>query len=174
MRMLRSSILLTMALGAVAALAQSNWQPGHTGIGFAQPHGGQQVQMVSPPDLMVNAGAHPHGQQDLTLRFAIQTGLHINSHTPHSAYLIPTTLTLEPTEGVEIAKIAYPPGADYRFKFSPQEALSVYAGEFSVLAPVRAQPGHYTLHGQLHYQACDNNSCDPPRILQVTLDVTAR
>ena len=173
--MLRSSILLTMALGAaVAAWAQSNWQPGHTGIGFTQPHGAQQVQMVSPPDQRVKAGAHAGGRQELTLRFAIQTGLHINSHTPHSTYLIPTTLTLEPQQGMEIAAIEYPPGADYRFKFSPNEALSVYAGEFSVLAPVRAQPGHYTLHGQLHYQACDNNSCNPPKTLPVTLDVTAR
>ena len=173
MRLFLSGALLAFLLGVAPLLAQSNWQPGYAGIGFTQPQGKQWVQLVSSPQLAVRAGTRAQNQ-DLTLRFVIQTGLHINSHTPHSQFLVPTTLTLDAAEGVEIAKIEYPAGVDYRFQFSPKDALSVYTGEFSLLVPVRARAGRYTLHGQLRYQACDARSCNPPQALPVTLDVTVR
>ncbi len=173
MRSFFSGALLACVMGGLPALAQTAWQPGHAGIGFAQPQGKQWVQMVSSPQLAVKAGARAE-HQDLTLRFVIQTGLHINSHTPHSQFLIPTTLALDGPVGVKISKIEYPPGVDYRFQFSPKDALSVYTGEFSLLVPVRARAGRYTLHGRLRYQACDARSCNPPQTLPLALDVTAR
>ena len=150
-------------------MAQSAWQPGAAGIGFGKPSGKQWVQMVSSPRISVKAGT-----QNISLSFVIQNGLHINSHSPHSPFLIPTTLTVNGNDGVHVAKIEYPPGVDYHFQFSPKDALSVYTGQFSVLIPLRAPPGHYTLHGQLHYQACDNRACNPPKTLPVTLQLTAR
>ena len=162
-------ILPVLALvAAFPLLAQSAWQPGHTGIGFA-PKTSQWVQMVSSPRVSVKAGT-----RDIPLTFVIQSGLHINSHSPHSPFLIPTTLTVNGNDGAHVAKIEYPPGVDYHFQFSPKDALSVYTGQFSVLIPLRAPPGHYTLHGQLHYQACDNRACNPPKTLPVTLQLTAR
>jgi hypothetical protein len=158
-------------MACVAALmAQSNWQPGPRGIGFGQPKSKQWVQMVSSPQLAVNPANAP---KDVELRFRIQDGLHINSHTPHSHFLIPTTLTLDPTAGVRIARVEYPKGVDYHFQFSPTDALSVYTGEFALLVGVHTRAGHYTLHGQLHYQACDDRTCNPPQTLPLRLDVTA-
>ena len=169
MRLRAPRVLPLLALAATfPLLAQSAWQPGHTGIGFS-PQSKQWVRMVSSPRLAVEAG-----KRKVTVSFVIQDGLHINSHTPHSPFLIPTTLTLQADGGVHIAKIEYPQGTDYHFQFSPKDALSVYTGQFSLLVPLRARSGNYTLRGQLHYQACNDRTCNPPKTLPVTLHLTAR
>lgn len=161
---------LVTALCTLPLLGQSAWQPSHQGIGFSQTQAKQSVQLVSSAELKTSAGK-PQPQQ---LNFVINSGLHINSHTPKSTFLIPTTLTLDAPAGVQIASIEYPPGMEYHFAFSPKDSLSVYTGEFGLLVHMRARPGHYTLHGQLHYQACDNRACNPPKTLPVTLDLSAQ
>lgn len=168
-------ILFLSMTGAFAfpSRAQSAWQPGPAGIGFGQP-AKQWVQMVSAPELTVQTGTAPGRERQLVLRFVIQSGLHINSHSPHSRYLIPTALTLDPATGVQIGAVQYPPGVDDHLDFSPNDALSVYTGQFGVTVPIRAASGRYTLHGKLRYQACDNRTCNPPKTLPVTLYVTAR
>lgn len=172
----KSAVVLLLAAGflcAGGAVAQSAWQPRPRGIGFGAPKSKQWVQMVSSPQVQVKATSHAAAPKNVELRFTIEQGLHINSHTPHSEFLIPTTLTLERTPGVEIARIDYPPGVDYHFQFSPKDALSVYTGDFAVVVGLHARAGHYVMHGQLHYQACDNKACNPPQTLPVQLDVTA-
>lgn len=163
-------VVCAAGLCALPLLAQSAWQPEHRGIGFTAASGKQSVELVSPSELETSS-ARPQGQQ---LRFAINTGLHINSHVPKSSFLIPTRLTLDAPSSVQIASIEYPPGVDYHFAFAPQDALSVYTGEFAVKVQLKAKPGHYVLHGQLHYQACDNRACNPPKTLPITLNLTAR
>ncbi|HWF67456.1 MAG TPA: protein-disulfide reductase DsbD domain-containing protein [Acidobacteriaceae bacterium] len=158
---------------APIAMAQSTWQPGHADIGFGRPADKQWLHLVSSPDVTVKAG-EKNGRQKIALRFAIQSGLHINSHTPRSRFLIPTTLTLDGTTGVEISKIEYPQSADYHFEFSPNEAVSVYTGEFPVTVQLVASPGRHILHGRLRYQACDDRTCNPPKFLPLTLEVTAK
>ena len=133
MRAGKLAVGLIFASGIACAgvcLGQSGWQPGPRGIGFGAPKSKQWVQMVSSPQVAVKATASTATPKDVELRFTIQQGLHINSHTPHSEFLIPTTLTLDKTPGVEIAKVDYPQGVDYHFQFSPKDALSVYTGEF--------------------------------------------
>ncbi len=171
----KSRIVLIMAAGiacACASMGQSAWQPAPHGIGFGAPRSKQWVQMVSSPQVALKATSP--APRDVELRFVIEQGLHINSHTPHSEFLIPTTLTLDKTPGVEIAQVKYPQGVDYHFEFSPKDALSVYTGEFAVVVRLHARAGHYAMHGQLHYQACDNKACNPPQTLPVQLDLTAQ
>ena len=173
----KSAIVLVLAAGVLcagASVGQSGWQPRPRGIGFGEPKSKQWVQMVSPQQVAIKATSPATAPRNLELRFSIEQGLHINSHTPHSEFLIPTTLTLEKTPGVEIAQLDYPPGVDYHFQFSPKDALSVYTGDFDVIVRLHARAGHYVMHGQLHYQACDNKACNPPRTLPVQLDVIAR
>ncbi|MHB1935291.1 MAG: protein-disulfide reductase DsbD domain-containing protein [Acidobacteriaceae bacterium] len=168
---------MTFAVGilcAAGAMAQSAWQPGPRGIGFGQPRSKQWVRMVSSPQFAVKATPSARARSDIELRFTIQTGLHINSHTPHSEFLIPTTLTFDKTPGLQVAQVDYPQGVDYHFQFSPKDALSVYTGEFDVVVRLHARAGRYTAHGQLHYQACDDRACNPPQTLPLLLDVTAR
>ncbi len=117
-------LIACAALPFPGVIAQSAWQPGHADIGFGQPAGKQWVRMISSPDFIVE-GHHQRNMEQGTvaLRFDIQTGLHINSHMPHSRFLVPTTLTLDQPGGVEIAKVEYPEGVDYHFAFSPKECV---------------------------------------------------
>jgi hypothetical protein len=61
------------------------------------------------------------------------------------------------------------------FPFDPSTKLSVYSGDFIVrgvvVAPSVASAGTYTIHGELKYQACDNNACYPPKKLPFTFNV---
>jgi len=110
----------------------------------------------------------------LELRFHMLPGYHVNSHTPTSEMLIPTTLTLQPAAGVKTLPLVYPAGHSYSFSFDPGDKLDVYMGDFTVMLPVVAQAGQHTVDGSLRYQACDNASCYPPRTLPVKVVFTAK
>ena len=144
----KSAIVLVLAAGIACAgvsMGQSGWQPGPRGIGFGAPKAKQWVQLVSSPQVAVKATSPAAAAKDVELRFTIQQGLHINSHSPHSEFLIPTTLSLEKMPGMEIAQVEYPQGVDYHFQFSPKDALSVYTGEFAVVVRLHARAGHYAI-----------------------------
>jgi Disulphide bond corrector protein DsbC len=103
----------------------------------------------------------------LQLRFKVDDGFHVNSHTPKSELLIPTQIALQPTAGVKTGDVIYPAGTEYSLSFDPQEKLDVYTGEFVVKVPVVATAGEHTVAGSLRYQACDHAACYPPRSLAV-------
>lgn len=108
------------------------------------------------------------------LRFRVANGFHVNSHTPKSELLIPTALTLDPAAGVTEEAAEYPAGKSYSFSFDPSNKLNVYTGDFMVKVPVVASAGAHTIHGTLHYQACDRAACYPPKDLALQVIFTAR
>jgi hypothetical protein len=110
------------------------------------------------------------------LHFKVASGLHINSHTPRTDDLIPTTLKLPETSGVHVADTAFPAGEDLLFGAggSSTEKLSVYTDEFTVRAELVAPRGEHLVEGTLRYQACDNHACMPPHSIPVVFDVIAR
>jgi Disulphide bond corrector protein DsbC len=108
------------------------------------------------------------------LRFHVVEGYHINSHTPKSEWLIPTVVKLDAADGVTAGTVEYPAGKEYSFSFDPKEKLDVYSGDFTVKVPVVAAAGEHTVAGTLHYQACDNAACYPPRNLAVKAVFTAK
>lgn len=114
--------------------------------------------------------------KNINLDFRIGSEFHINSHTPKSPLLIPTVLKLSGPEQVAIADVKYPAGQDMSFPFSPDEKLSVYSGDFSIdavlKAPASAAPGTYPVKGDLRFQACDHSACYPPRTIPVQFQVT--
>ena len=110
----------------------------------------------------------------LELRFHVQDGFHVNSHTPKSELLIPTRVELDQAPGVKAATPEYPAGKSYSFSFDPTEKLDVYADAFTVKLPVTASAGAHEVHGALKYQACDQAACYPPRTLPITVLFTAR
>jgi DsbC/DsbD-like thiol-disulfide interchange protein len=113
-------------------------------------------------------------QVNLELRFQIVPGFHINSHTPKSQLLIPTTLALQPSEGVKPGLPQYPAGQLYSFPFDPSDKLDVYTGNIIVRLPVTATPGDHTINATLRYQACDHASCYPPTMLPVKILFSAK
>ena len=109
------------------------------------------------------------------LHFRIDGGFHINSNTPTTEFLIPTTLKLTAPTDIVVGKVIYPPGEQMSFPFAPDEKLSVYTGVVILGVVVRplvtVVPGKYAFHGQLKYQACDKAACYPPRQLPVDFQI---
>jgi len=114
-------------------------------------------------------------QTMVNLNFRVAHGFHINSNTPKSEFLIPTNLKMDLPTDIILGKIQYPPGQDVSFPFSPDEALSVYSGDFTIAVAVHplqsVVPGKYVMHGVLRYQACDTGQCFPPKALPVSFEV---
>ncbi len=102
------------------------------------------------------------GQGTLTIRARLAEGWHVNSHKPTEDYLIATEAALDPLPGVNFGDPAYPDGKMEKFSFS-ETPLSVYAGEFQVLVPVRWGTGAApALSGSINYQACNDKQCLAP------------
>jgi DsbC/DsbD-like thiol-disulfide interchange protein len=110
----------------------------------------------------------------LELRFQVVAGFHVNSHTPKSELLIPTTLTLQPASGVKVSPLVYPAGETYSFPSAPGEKVDVYKGNFTLKLPVVATAGEHSIDATLRYQACDNASCYPPKTVPVKILFTAK
>ncbi len=111
------------------------------------------------------------------LHFKVADGLHVNSHTPHTEDLIPTSFELPASGDVQLLKSTFPPGTDFHFSnesATSSEKLSVYTGEFVVHTELRAKSGNHLVEAKLRYQACDNQTCMPPHTIPVAIDVVAR
>lgn len=112
---------------------------------------------------------------NVPLDFRIGSEFHINSNKPKSELLIPTVLKLTAPAPVSIAT-QYPAGQDVSFPFAPGEKLSVYSGDFTITAvikaPAKATAGEYPVSGELRFQACDRSACYPPRSIPVKFEVS--
>lgn len=127
------------------------------------------VRFLYPQQVQVTAGR----PDTVNLHFRIANGLHINSHTPSQKSLIRTELNAPAPSGVRIASVSFPPGSPYAFQAAPSMKLSVYSGELVVKMRIVAQRGNHLVQGSLRYQACDMNTCFPPRNAPVAVDVIA-
>lgn len=130
----------------------------------------ESVEYLYPEQVTVPAGqASP-----VALHFRIKQNLHINSHNPRAAYLIPTVFSIPESSGVRLADAAYPAGTDFTLPAAPDEKLSVYTGEFAIQAKIVAPAGNHLVEAKLRYQACDQNECLPPKTITVPIDVIGK
>jgi hypothetical protein len=129
------------------------------------------VDFVSASNIVVSPGHSAPVQ----FYFHVRDPYHINSSHPLTEELIPTQLHFSLPDEVAFGKLQYPAGKSMSFPFDPSTKLSVYSGDFIVrgivMAPGEASTGTYTIHGELKYQACDNNACYPPKKLPFTFSV---
>ncbi len=113
--------------------------------------------------------------ETVELRFRIRDGLHINSHTPRDRSLIRTELIVAEPEGLDVQAVAFPPGEAFASQAFPNEKLDVYTGELVLRARVRAgAAGEQQLAGALRYQACDADTCFPPKQAAVAVEIETR
>jgi hypothetical protein len=170
----KTSVLWILTLLSAAAFAQSSQEPSvtYTPVAPAAPPNGAPRVTVAPVS-QVTAMRTKDTAVDLDFRVA--PGFHINSNAPKSEFLIPTKLSMDVPTDIALGKIDYPAGHDVSFPFSPDEALNVYTGDFTVKLAVHplhsVVPGKYVMHGFLRYQACDNAQCFPPKNLPVNFEV---
>jgi hypothetical protein len=163
-------MLALFCVAAVSVLAQGQAQDPLS----TSPHHAilksEAVEYLYPEQVSVPAGK----STALALHFRIRENLHINSHTPHAEYLIPTVFSIPESSGVRLASAIYPAGADFTLPADPSEKLSVYTGEFTIDARIVATPGDHLVEAKLHYQACDQNACMPPKTITVPIDVLGK
>lgn len=141
--------------------------------GAALAQAGKAPSVTMAPVALVTA---PRATQTMVdLNFRVARGFHVNSNTPKSEFLIPTALKMDLPTDIILGKIDYPAGQDLSFPFSPDDALNVYTGDFTVAVAVHplhaVVPGKYIMHGVLRYQACDNAQCFPPKTVPVSFEI---
>jgi len=121
-----------------------------------------------PQKLIVKRGATVEAK----IAVSVEPGFHVNSNTPSDAYLIPLKLTWTPGGALEPGAVVYPKPQMEKYAFS-EKPLSVFTGDFSVTAkfkvPATAPFGMGMMVGKIRYQACNNNSCFPPKSAEVRL-----
>lgn len=159
-----AAILLTLSVAAYAQFPAADKPP------QSSARGSDSVRYLFPEQVTITAKK----ASLVELHFRVADGMHINSHVPHSKMLIPTNFIVAERSGVTVSAVDFPAGADYSFSFSPTEKLSVYAGEFILKAMITAQAGQHLLEAGLRYQACDSNSCYPPKTIPVALNILAK
>jgi hypothetical protein len=158
-----AGLLAAMALGQTPVGTRSDRSLTQTGPAAEK----GSVEFLFPEQVTVPANK----ASTVTLHFRVAPGMHINSHSPKDAFLIPTVFTLPEGGGVQLEAVTYPAGAEFALPLEPKNKLSVYTGEFVLLARIVAAPGDHLVEAKLRYQACDNNACMPPRTLIVAMDV---
>ena len=128
------------------------------------------VTVTAMPGEVSLEGEDGAARVDVTLK--IDEGFHVNAAQTSSQWLVPTRLSLQGAEGVEL-EVSYPEPAKGEFAFA-DEALSVYEERATLSATLRrtaddrdaVKPGRLVLE----YQACDDSRCLTPR--SVTVPVT--
>jgi cytochrome c biogenesis protein CcdA/thiol-disulfide isomerase/thioredoxin len=114
-------------------------------------------------------------QAGATARVALQVslpeGLHVQSNRPRDPNLIPTTLTVQPPDGISPTEIVFPPPIDFD-QAGASQPLAVFEREFAIgmqfqLAKTLAA-GTVSVPGRFRYQACNDTVCFAPRTVDFT------
>jgi hypothetical protein len=164
---------LALVLFGSVARAQSDepqkmpWQIGSSALAGKQNNA---VIFLSPEQITLPAGK----LSNFDLHFRIADGLHINSHKPHDASLVPTQILVAESNGLDTRAIDFPAGADTAFAFAPNQKLNVYQGELVVHVHLSAKPGNHLWQAVMRYQACNNSQCLPPKKVAAAVDIIAK
>ncbi|HEX8774275.1 MAG TPA: protein-disulfide reductase DsbD N-terminal domain-containing protein [Pyrinomonadaceae bacterium] len=134
----------------------------------------------TPPADLVRAEAQgvkiaPGGTAEASVKLTIADGYHITANPATLSYQIATQLSVEPDTAVKAGQPVYPPSIMQKFAFEPSQ-FAVYEKEAVIRLPLRAEAkasaGPRELRVKLRVQACDDQSCYPPRTLGATIPVT--
>jgi len=155
-----------MALAAAALLAAAS---APAGAAIPRPEKAKLALQAEHPAVAAGDTAR------ISALVSIESGWHVNSHTPTFDYLIPTELELELPAGWPRANVDYPPAKKKSFAFA-DVPLSVYDGDVVIAAQVKVpagtKPGAFPIRALLHYQACDHSQCLPPVTTKSQLTLT--
>ncbi len=115
--------------------------------------------VFSPPkqELVKLSGTIDRGGRGVVTA-TIETGWHIQSAHPLDTFTIPTTLSVD-----GLVQADYPPHEVKSFTFSGGTKLAVYEGTIKIPFTAKLKSGATTVTASLHYQACNDKVCLPPR-----------
>ena len=110
---------------------------------------------------------------DIAMTLNVDAGYHVNSNAPNDPYLIPLSLTWD-NSLLQAEAPSFPTPKLETIGFS-SKPLSVFTVQFQIVtrvkAPRAAKVGTATLAGKLHYQACNDRTCLPPRATEVRVPI---
>jgi thiol:disulfide interchange protein DsbD len=110
--------------------------------------------------------AAPEAAPELVLAVTVERGWHLNANDPDRPYLIPTTLEIAPSADAVVASIQYPDAVVRGLAFAPGTPLRLYEGTFAIRVRLAGElPPHFD--ATLRYQACNDETCLPPRSVEV-------
>jgi len=114
--------------------------------------------------------------QQLTVNIEMQPGWHINANQPLSDDLIPTVLQVaEQNKAGDLSAVSYPPPVKKNLGFQ-SEKLALYEGSISLKAALTTSiplPEGALLGLTLRLQACDDEICLPPEVLELQIPTNA-
>jgi thiol:disulfide interchange protein DsbD len=152
----RSLSFLLLLLAAVPAFAQ---------LGASGPPP-LDVQLVAlSGSVTARNGAEVHG----VVSAKITDGWHINSAKPLESYAIKTDLSFD---GADLVSAEYPAHTLHAFAFSAGTKLAVYEGTIQIPFVAKLKGDAKTISAKLHYQACNDNVCLPPRDVTAEISTT--
>jgi DsbC/DsbD-like thiol-disulfide interchange protein len=109
---------------------------------------------------------------DAKIPLVVDPGFHVNSNTPSDETLIPLAVTWKSTGALEGGKVTYPKPSLEKYA-GLEKPISVFTGPFEVVAHFKvaanAPAGPGVAVGQVKYQACNSNTCFPPKTAEITL-----
>jgi hypothetical protein len=101
---------------------------------------------------------------------SIDAGFHVNSNKPSQDYLIPLSLTWTAAGALEPGTIIYPKP---EIETVAEQKLSVFTGKFDLILNFKiagnAPAGPGAAAGKLKYQACNSNTCFPPKAIEISV-----
>ena len=101
----------------------------------------------------------------------VRNGFHVNSNAPNEDYLIPLRLKWEPG-ALGSPEIVFPKPEQKNYSFSAKP-VSVFTGEFQVVTRFKvegnAPGGPGILVGKVRYQACSDDTCYRPAVVEIRL-----
>jgi len=111
--------------------------------------------------------------KDLVLTVTLEPGWHVNAHDPDRPYLIATALDVDSPGDAAVAEIRYPEPVVHSLAFAPEVRLRLYEGTFPIRVRLKDAPPE-RLDARLTYQACNDETCLPPRTVAVPYRAEAR
>ncbi|MDW7760724.1 MAG: protein-disulfide reductase DsbD family protein [Acidobacteriota bacterium] len=130
------------------------------------PAGTEDAPIVVVAPILSADGVPAGGTIKLAVKARIIPGWHINGPVQDDPFIIPSVLSCEEMEGLTVVETFYPEARIARFGYSDGE-IAFYDGDivlgFLMQAAENAPAGPVTIKGRLSYQACDDESCLPPK-----------
>ena len=114
--------------------------------------------------------------QTVTLHIAgtVAEGYHVQSHTPSDPAYIPFEVTVDPDPNLQFGEPNYPAGKNEMYP--ALGTLNVYTGDVTIDVPLTIKPtaanGATPIDIRLHYQACNDAVCFPPKSPKLTASLT--
>lgn len=133
----------------------------------------EKVVKASIPQVSISAGQ----SADATVQLNIDTGYHVNANPPSYSYLKATEIEIPPADGLSVGFIRYPDGKTKKFAFA-DKPLSIYEGQTLINVNLKADKkvaqGQRNLSGKLRVQACDEQVCYAPGVIDLKIPVTVK